>query len=230
MKRKQGFPPIQRADSTQQAERITRRKHNSGNLVQVKRCVNRKSIQTLDVPVSTVYKRLFHDIGYIHTDGISPNVHQPKQLTPCTPQNIIKCATSMDCGTGQASYGTLQRSCLTSVAYEDLHSDAFQEQISGDESEEDCNAVAYDSDFEDRFDEILQADHDCSSQENTDSESDPEIEVVYLTVTKESNSIPSKNRVKSLASLFEEAFRATEKSAKKTGPKEDGNIHPYTCI
>lgn len=31
---------------------------------------------------------------------------------------------------------------------EDLHSDAFQEQISGDESEEDCNAVAYDSDFE----------------------------------------------------------------------------------
>ncbi|KAL0817328.1 hypothetical protein Bca101_073772 [Brassica carinata] len=256
MKRKQGFPPIQRGDSTQQAERITRRKHNSGNLVQVKRCVNRKSIRTLDLPVSTVYKRLFHDIGYIHTDGISPNVHQPKQLTPCTPQNIIKCATSMDCGTGQASYGTLQRSCLTSVAYkagirkrprsglqdktnicsfidrldEDLHSDAFQEQISGDESEEDCNAVAYDSDFEDRFDEILQADHDCSSQENTDSESDPEIEVVYLTVTKESNSIPSKNRVKSLASLFEEAFSATEKSAKKTGPKEDGNIHPYTCI
>lgn len=110
----------------------------------------------------------------------------------------------MDCGTGQASYGTLQRSCLTSVACnyryhyhiecksyerysetkylfffitlvdkagirkrprsglqdktnicsfidhldEDLHSDAFQEQISGNESEEDCNAVAYDSDFE----------------------------------------------------------------------------------
>ncbi|CAF1935484.1 unnamed protein product [Brassica napus] len=259
MKRKQGFPPIQRGDSTQQAERITRRKHNSGNLVQVKRCVNRKSIRTLDLPVSTVYKRLFHDIGYIHTDGISPNVHQPKQLTPCTPQNIIKCATSMDCGTGQASYGTLQRSCLTSVAYkagirkrprsglqdktnicsfidrldEDLHSDAFQEQISGDESEEDCNAVAYDSDFEDRFDEILQADHDCSSQENTDSESDPEIEVVYLTVTKESNSIPSKNRVKSLASLFEEAFSATEKSAKKTGPKEDAYIDEgdatFTC-
>ena len=36
--------------------------------------------------------------------------------------------------------------------------------------------------------------------------------------------MPSRNRVKSLASLFEEAFRATEKPAKRTGPKEDGNI------
>ncbi|CAN7099804.1 unnamed protein product [Brassica rapa subsp. narinosa] len=204
-------------------------------------------------------QRLFHGFGYIPSPGISPNVQQPRQLTPCTPRNIIKCATSMDCGTGQASYGTLQRSCLTSVAYkagirkrprsglqdktnicsfidhldEDLHSDAFQEQISGNESEEDCNAVAYDSDFEDRFDEILQADHDCSSQENTDSESDQEIEVVDLTVNNESNTMPSRNRVKSLASLFEEAFRATEKPAKRTGPKEDDYIDEgdatFTC-
>lgn len=94
MKRKQGFPPIQRGDSTQQTERITRRKQNSGNLVQVKRSQNQKSIRTLDVPVSTVFKRLFHGVGYIHTDAVSPNVNQGKQVTPCTPRNIIKCATS----------------------------------------------------------------------------------------------------------------------------------------
>uniref|UniRef100_A0A0D3C319 Helitron helicase-like domain-containing protein n=1 Tax=Brassica oleracea var. oleracea TaxID=109376 RepID=A0A0D3C319_BRAOL len=249
MKRKQGFPPIQRGDSTQQTERITRRKQNSGNLVQVKRSQNQKSIRTLDVPVSTVFKRLFHGVGYIHTDAVSPNVNQGKQLTPCTPRNIIKCATSMDCGTGQASYGTLQRSCLTSVAYkagirkrlrsglqDKTNICSFMDRLdetSGDESEEDGNAVAYDSDFEDRFDGNFQENLDCSSQENTDEESDPEIEVVDLTVTKEPNSIPARNRVKSLASLFEEAFRATEKPSKKTKPKEDAYIDEgdatFTC-
>ncbi|WZZ54760.1 hypothetical protein YC2023_054867 [Brassica napus] len=104
------------------------------------------------------------------------------------------------------------------------------DETSGDESEEDGNAVAYDSDFEDRFDGNFQENLDCSSQENTDEESDPEIEVVDLTVTKEPNSIPARNRVKSLASLFEEAFRATEKPSKKTKPKEDGNIYRFTCI
>ena len=38
------------------------------------------------------------------------------------------------------------------------------------------------------------------------------------------------NRVKSLAALFEEAFRATEKPAKKALPKEDGNKHQDTKI
>ncbi|CAN6908572.1 unnamed protein product [Brassica oleracea] len=249
LNRKQGFPPIQRGDSTQQTERITRRKQNSGNLVQVKRSQNQKSIRTLDVPVSTVFKRLFHGVGYIHTDAVSPNVNQGKQLTPCTPRNIIKCATSMDCGTEQASYGNLQRSCLTSVAYkagirkrprsglqDKTNICSFMDRLdetSGEESEEDGNAVAYDSDFEDRFDENFKEDLDCSSQENTDEESDPEIEVVDLTVTKEPNSIPARNRVKSLASLFEEAFRATEKPSKKTGPKEDAYIDEgdaiFTC-
>ncbi|KAH0886472.1 hypothetical protein HID58_062568, partial [Brassica napus] len=203
LNRKQGFPPIQRGDSTQQTERITRRKQNSGNLVQVKRSQNQKSIRTLDVPVSTVFKRLFHGVGYIHTDAVSPNVNQGKQLTPCTPRNIIKCATSMDCGTGQASYGTLQRNKagirkrLRSGLQDKTNICSFMDRLdetSGDESEEDGNAVAYDSDFEDRFDGNFQENLDCSSQENTDEESDPEIEVVDLTVTKEPNSIPARNR------------------------------------
>ncbi|CDY25439.1 BnaC09g39540D [Brassica napus] len=178
MKRKQGFPPIQRGDSTQQTERITKRKQN-------------------------IFKRLFHGVGYIHTDAVSPNVNQGKQLTPCTPRNIIKCATSMDCGTGQASYGTLQRSCLTSVTYK----------AGIRKRPQDGNAVAYDSDFEDRFDGNFQENLDC--------------------IAKEPNSIPARNRVKSLASLFEEAFRATEKPSKKTGPKEDAYIDEgdatFTC-
>ncbi|KAF2552582.1 hypothetical protein F2Q68_00035337 [Brassica cretica] len=183
--RKQGFPPIQRGDSTQQTERITRRKQNSGNLVQVKRSQNQKSIRTLDVPVSTVFKRLFHGVGYIHTDAVSPNVNQGKQLTPCTPRNIIKCATSMDCGTEQASYGTLQRSCLTSVAYkagirkrprsglqDKTNICSFMDRLdetSGEESEEDGNAVAYDSDFEDLmkiFKKILTVVHKKTQMKN----------------------------------------------------------------
>ncbi|KAH0868627.1 LOW QUALITY PROTEIN: hypothetical protein HID58_075649, partial [Brassica napus] len=188
--------------------------NNSGNLVQVKRSQNQKSIRTLDVPVSTVFKRLFHGVGYIHTDAVSPNVNQGKQLTPCTPRNIIKCATN------KAGIRKRPRSGLQDKTNICSFMDRLDE-TSGEESEEDGNAVAYDSDFEDRFDENFQEDLDCSSQENTDEESDPEIEVVDLTVTKEPNSIPARNRVKSLASLFEEAFRATEKPSKKTGPKED---------
>ncbi|KAG2298454.1 hypothetical protein Bca52824_034926 [Brassica carinata] len=168
-----------------------------------------------------------------------------KQLTPCTPRNIIKCTKSMlqwnsNVDVLQASYGSLKvtnlaserpRSVLqdkTNICSfmdhldEHLHSDTFQAQISGDESEEDGNAVINSVMFcvdVDRFDENFQA--DCSSQESTDSESDPETEVVDLNVSKEPNNIPNRNRVKSLASLSEEAFRATEKPAKKALPKED---------
>lgn len=75
----------------------------------------------------------------------------------------------------------------------------------------------------DKFDENVQADLDCSSQENTDSDSDGEIEVLHTTVTKEQPKAPNTDRIKSLARLFEEAWRATEKPAKKTVPKEEGN-------
>ncbi|WZZ54500.1 hypothetical protein YC2023_054607 [Brassica napus] len=54
--------------------------------------------------------------------------------------------------------------------------------MSGDESEDNGNSVATESDFEDIFDENFQPDFYCSSRENTDSESEPEIEVVDLTV------------------------------------------------
>ncbi|CAF2109624.1 unnamed protein product [Brassica napus] len=54
--------------------------------------------------------------------------------------------------------------------------------MSGDESEDNGNSVATESDFEDIFDENFQPDFYCSSRENTDSESEPEIKVVDLTI------------------------------------------------
>ena len=75
----------------------------------------------------------------------------------------------------------------------------------------------------DRFDENFQADLDCSSKENTDSDSDPEIEVLDSTVTTQPDNAFNRGIIKSLPSLFEEAFSATEKPAKKSLPKEDGN-------
>ncbi|KAH0922536.1 hypothetical protein HID58_022554 [Brassica napus] len=106
---------------------------------------------------------------------------------------------------------------------EDLLPDTFQCEMIGDTSEEDANPSAYDSDYADRFDENFQADLDCSSKENTDSDSDPEIEVLDSTVTTQPDNTLNRGRIKSLASLFEEAFSATEKPAKKSLPKEDGN-------
>ncbi|CAN6855230.1 unnamed protein product, partial [Brassica oleracea] len=258
MKRKKSDPPIQKVDSTLQTESKTRRKQNSGNWMQVDRNLNRKSVRSADVPLSSIFKRLFHDVVYMPTDAVPPS-NQGKLLTPCTPGNMSKCFKSVDSGTGQASHGSLQRSCITSLAYtsgirkrppmglpdntdkksfmdrldEDLNSDTFLEQMSGDESEEDGNAIATESDFEDIFDESFQPDFECSSQENTDSESEPEIEVVDLTVDTEPDTVLNTNIVKSLAALFEEAFRATEKPAKKALPKEDAYIDEgdaiYTC-
>ncbi|KAH0886268.1 hypothetical protein HID58_062364 [Brassica napus] len=88
-------------------------------------------------------------------------------------------------------------------------------QMSGDESEDNGNSVATESDFEDIFDENFQPDFYCSSRENTDSESEPEIEVVDLTVDTAPDTMVNTNRVKSLAALFEETFRATERATKK---------------
>ncbi|CAN7125660.1 unnamed protein product, partial [Brassica rapa subsp. narinosa] len=258
MKRKKSDGPIQKLDSTLQTESKTRRKQNSGNWMQVDRNREGKSVRSADVPLSSIFKRLFQDVVYMPTDAVPPS-NQGKLLTPCTPGNMSKCFKSVDSGTGQASHGSLQRSCITSLAYtsgirkrprmglpdntdkksfmdrldEDLNSDTFLEQMSGDESEEDGNAIATESDFEDIFDESFQPDFECSSQENTDSESEPEIEVVDLTVDTEPDTVLNTNRVKSLAALFEEAFRATEKPAKKALPKEDAYIDEgdatYTC-
>ncbi|XP_048622867.1 uncharacterized protein LOC106448487 [Brassica napus] len=105
--------------------------------------------------------------------------------------------------------------------------------MSGDESEDNGNSVATESDFEDIFDENFQPDFYCSSRENTDSESEPEIKVVDLTIDTAPDTMVNTNRVKSLAALFEEAFRATEKATKKAVPKEDAYIDEgdatYTC-
>lgn len=75
----------------------------------------------------------------------------------------------------------------------------------------------------DRFDGNFQGDLDCSSKENTDSDSDPEIEVLDSTVTTQPDNALNRGRIKSLAFLFEEAFHATDKPAKKSLPKEYGN-------
>ena len=82
----------------------------------------------------------------------------------------------------------------------------------------------------DIFDENFQPDFYCSSRENTDSESEPEIEVVDLTVDTAPDTMVNTNRVKSLAALFEETFRATERATKKAVPKEDGNKQQDTKI
>ena len=59
MKRKQSDPPIQKVDSTRQTESKTRRKQNSGNWMQVDRNVNKKSVRSLDVPLSSVLRDCF---------------------------------------------------------------------------------------------------------------------------------------------------------------------------
>ncbi|CAF1862831.1 unnamed protein product [Brassica oleracea] len=248
MKRKHSDPPNQRKDSTQQTEnKRLQRKQNSVNFEQVDRNQNRKSIRSQDVPLSYVFKRLLQDVVYIPTDAAPPS-NQQKLQTPCTPRNISKCLKSVYSGTGQASNGSLQRSCITSLAYtsgirkrprsslphnshkksfisrldEELACDTVHtSQMSGDESEDNGNSVATESDFEDIFDENFQPDFYCSSRENTDSESEPEIEVVDLTVDTAPDTMVNTNRVKSLAALFEETFRATERATKKAVPKED---------
>ncbi|KAH0872841.1 LOW QUALITY PROTEIN: hypothetical protein HID58_070203, partial [Brassica napus] len=165
-------------------ESKTRRKQNSGNWMQVDRNVNRKSVRSLDVPVSSVFKRLFQDVVDTTNDAVPPS-NQGKLLTPYTPRNISKCfKIGVDSGTGQASARK-----FTNKLYHIFS--------------------------------IFQPDFDCSSQENTDSESEPEIEVVDLTVDTEPYTVLKTNIVKSLAALFEEAFCATEKPAKKALPKED---------
>ncbi|KAH0877656.1 hypothetical protein HID58_065050 [Brassica napus] len=258
MKRKHSDPPNQRKDSTQQTEnKRLQRKQNSVNFEQVDRNQNRKSIRSQDVPLSYVFKRLLQDVVYIPTDAAPPS-NQQKLQTPCTPRNISKCLKSVYSGTGQASNGSLQRSCITSLACvdsgtgqashgslqrntsgmrkrprsslphnshkksfisrldEDLACDTVHtSQMSGDESEDNGNSVATESDFEDIFDENFQPDFYCNSRENTDSESEPEIEVVDLTADTAPDTMVNTNRVKSLAALFEEAFRATEKATKK---------------
>ncbi|WZZ46214.1 hypothetical protein YC2023_042473 [Brassica napus] len=102
MKRKKSDPPIQKVDSTLQTESKTRQKQNSGNWMQVDRNLNRKSVRSADVPLSSIFKRLFHDVVYMPTDAVPPS-NQGKLLTPCTPGNMSKCFKSM-------------RSCITSLA------------------------------------------------------------------------------------------------------------------
>ena len=75
-------------------ESETRRKQNSGNWMQVDRNVNRKSVRSLDVPVSSVFKRLFQDVVDTTNDAVPPS-NQGKLLTPYTPRNISKCFKSM---------------------------------------------------------------------------------------------------------------------------------------
>ncbi|KAJ0248292.1 hypothetical protein HA466_0060380 [Hirschfeldia incana] len=235
MKRKQSDLPNKTVESTQQTDRKSKRFQNSGNFVRVDRNQNMQCMRNLDVPLSSAFKTLFQNVQVCPTVPV-----RATQLTPRTP--------SVDGGSGQTSHGILQRSCITSLGYkrgsrqrtqsglsdnsgkksfmdrldEEENNDTFLEQMSGDESEEDVNAVAYESDFEDLFDEDFQPDEGCSEQENTDSESEPDIEVVDLTVTNDQDTMVNRNRVKSLAALFEEAFRATEKPSKKALPKEDG--------
>ncbi|KAG2312993.1 hypothetical protein Bca52824_024550 [Brassica carinata] len=218
-------------NSTKGTERKARQKQNDGNKVHVETKLDRKRAISVDIPLPSVFNRLYEGVGYIPVCAVPSPANQRKIITPCTPTNNSKCYKSMDCGTGQASTGGEQDhglACNTLLIYpildrleEDLLPDTFQCQTSGDDSEEDANPSAYDSDFADRFDENFQADLDCSSQENTDSDLDPEIEVLDSTVTKEPDNVLNRDRIKSLASLLEEAFRATEKPAKKTVPKED---------
>ncbi|KAG5393272.1 hypothetical protein IGI04_023235 [Brassica rapa subsp. trilocularis] len=189
-------------------------------------------------PLPYVFKRLYEGVGYIPSRAVPSPANQGNLITPCTPTNSSKCYKSMDCGTGQASTadksGVRKRprtdfqfptniSNFLDRLEEDLLPDTFQCEMIGDTSEEDANPSAYDSDYADRFDENFQADLDCSSKENTDSDSDPEIEVLDSTVTTQPDNALNRGRIKSLAFLFEEAFSATEKPAKKSLPKEDGN-------
>ncbi|KAL0661571.1 hypothetical protein Bca4012_098408 [Brassica carinata] len=154
--------------------------------MQVDRNVNRKSVRSLDVPVSSVFKRLFQDVVDTTNDAVPPS-NQGKLLTPYTPRNISKCFKSLP--------DNIDKKRFLWISF--------------------------------------QPDFDCSSQENTDSESEPEIEVVDLTVDTEPYTVLKTNIVKSLAALFEEAFCATEKPAKKALPKEDAYIDEgdatYTC-
>uniref|UniRef100_M4F1L3 Uncharacterized protein n=1 Tax=Brassica campestris TaxID=3711 RepID=M4F1L3_BRACM len=177
-------------------------------------------------PLPYVFKRLYEGVGYIPSRAVPSPANQGNLITPCTPTNSSKCYKNKS---GVRKRPRTDFQFPTNISNfldrleEDLLPDTFQCEMIGDTSEEDANPSAYDSDYADRFDENFQADLDCSSKENTDSDSDPEIEVLDSTVTTQPDNTLNRGRIKSLASLFEEAFSATEKPAKKSLPKEDGN-------
>ncbi|KAF3586114.1 hypothetical protein F2Q69_00031579 [Brassica cretica] len=173
MKRKPSAPPL--VNSTKRTDRKARPKQNDGNFVHVQTKRGRKSAIILDIPLPSVFKRLYEGVGYIPRRSVPSPANQGNLITPCTPTNNSKCYKSMDCGTGQASTACEQRSCVTSLAYksgvrkrprtdfqfptnisnflnrleEDLLPDTFQCEMSGDTSEEDVNPSAYDSDYAD---------------------------------------------------------------------------------
>ncbi|CAF2085957.1 unnamed protein product [Brassica napus] len=173
-------------------------------------------------PLPYVFKRLYEGVGYIPSRAVPSPANQGNLITPCIPTNSSKCFKSMDCGTGQASTAdksNVRKRPRTDFQFptnifnfmdrleEDFIPDTFQCEMIGDTSEEDANPSAYDSDYAYRFDENFQADLDCSSKENTDSDSNPEIEVLDSTVTTQPDNAFNRGRIKFLASLFEEAFQ-----------------------
>lgn len=91
MKRKPDDPPNQLVNSSKELERKTRRKQNNGKFCQVKSNQNRNANSSFDVPLPSVFKRFYGDLGHdpIHTVPISAN--QGKLITPCTPRNNSTC-------------------------------------------------------------------------------------------------------------------------------------------
>lgn len=94
MKRKESDQPHPTMDSMQQTVRKTRRKQNSVNLLHHCRNQNKKCSSS-DVPLSSVFNRLFQDVVYIPTDTVPPTGNEDKLLTPSTPRNISKYCKSM---------------------------------------------------------------------------------------------------------------------------------------
>ncbi|KAJ4877644.1 hypothetical protein Rs2_42662 [Raphanus sativus] len=191
MKRKPNAPSIQMVNSTKGTERKARRKHNDGKPSDVQTKLDRKREISLDIPLPSVFKRLYEGVGHIPVRAVPSPANQGNSITPCTPTNNRNCYKSMYCGTGQPSTAAEQRSCVTSLANksgvrkrprtglqfacnssnfmdrleEDIFEDTFQSELSGDDSEEDWDPSAYDSDFADKLDENVQANLVCSSQE-----------------------------------------------------------------
>ena len=93
MKRKPSAPPL--VNSTKGRDRTARRKQNDGNFVHVQTKLGRKRNGVLDIPLPSVFNRLYEGVGYIPSRAVPNPANQGHLITPCTPTNNSKCYKSM---------------------------------------------------------------------------------------------------------------------------------------
>lgn len=88
-------PPIQMVNSTKGRERKARRKHNDGKPADVQTKLDRKRAIRQDIPLPSVFKRLYEGVGHIPVRADPSPSNQGNLITPCTPTNNRNCYKSI---------------------------------------------------------------------------------------------------------------------------------------